>query len=175
MEEKKETNTESVIYASRLPYPEIKTERENPTYAKIMLDNMAAANSEMSAVAAYFYNSLVTGVTEITTAFHQISAVEMRHLQIFGELAVQLGENPRLWTQRRNTRTYWSPSMLHYPADLKDLLHTALENEQAVIVTYQRQIEYIEDKYIQEILDRIIKDEQIHVEVFQNLLNKYCQ
>ncbi len=82
-----------ILYHSDLPYPPIRVKQRNPVYAKDMLDNLGGANSEMSAVSLYFYNFLVTAENrEISEAFRQISIVEMHHMEIFGTLARQLGE-----------------------------------------------------------------------------------
>ena len=86
-------------YTADLPYPPIKVEMKNPAYAKAMLDNIGGLNSEMSAISLYVYNNLILEEKkEIAAIFHKVSIVEMHHLEIFGKLALQLGEDPRMWT-----------------------------------------------------------------------------
>lgn len=80
------------------PYPPVQAVGKNRRYAEAMLDNVGGSNSEMSAVAVYVYDHLVTAeLPEVADAFRGIGAVEMRHLEIFGTLARQMGEDPRLW------------------------------------------------------------------------------
>ena len=87
-------------YSSDAPYPPIKAESGNPAYARVMLDNIGGSNSEMSAISLYVFNQLITGYNpDVSAVFHKVSIVEMHHLEIFGKLAQQLGEEPRLWTQ----------------------------------------------------------------------------
>lgn len=112
-----QTQPESVAYQAATPYPPIKVTAKNPRYAAAMLDNMGGQISEMSAVALYFYNHLITSdCKEVADTFHHISIVEMHHLEIFGSLALLLGENPRLWSRRgRSGYVFWSPGYLRYP------------------------------------------------------------
>ena len=54
----------------------------------------------MSAISLYVFNHLITEYNpDVSAVFHKVSIVEMHHLEIFGNLAQQLGEEPRLWTQ----------------------------------------------------------------------------
>lgn len=162
-------------FASDLPYPDVQAERTNYTYAKAMLDNIGGRGSEMSAVSLYFYNHLITSkYPDIATVFHHISIVEMHHLEIFGTLARQLGENPRLWAQRGVRKTYWSPSYNNYPMHLRELLSNCLLGEKETVKKYESQLRQIKDSNVCENLKRIILDEKIHIEIFRNLYHEYC-
>ena len=48
-----------------------------------------------------------------------------------------------------------------------------IEAETQAIHRYQNQILIIKDKYIQNLLRRIIEDEQVHLNIFQTLYRKY--
>lgn len=151
------------------PYPPIETESKNTRYARAMLSNMGGQNSEMTAVGMYFYNHLVThpNLKEISEVYHKISMEEMRHLEIFGQLAVQLGADPRLWEHQRG---YWTPNYISYQQDVKIILKTSISSELNTITKYEKQIKIIEDRNIKAILLRIIEDEQKHVKLFEELL-----
>lgn len=162
-----------VSYHSPLPYPPIQVASRNRYYAKEMLDNVGGVGSEMSAVCRYVYNNMVTTeYEEIHKTFKEISIVEMHHLQIFGDLSLQLGETPRMWTQRGNRKVYWSPQYVDYPGNLKKMFHSALEGELRAIDKYKSQCRRIEDPNIIENLSRIIIDEELHVEIFRETLMK---
>lgn len=100
------------------PYPEIDPKERNLSYGKLMLDNIGGENSEMTAISLYTYNLLITG-QELSKLFHEIAVTEMHHLKIFGKLALALGENPRLWTQKKSRYIYWSPMYTRYPMPIK--------------------------------------------------------
>lgn len=161
---------ETVIYAAKAPYPPIRASERNPQYGRMMLDNMGGSNSEMSAVSLYIYNQMITGsLKEVSYAFHKISIVEMHHIHIFGELALNLGENPRLWTHRGNQMYYWTPGYNHYPTELAPLLKNAIQGEENAILKYQQQARQIKDPCITDILERIIEDEKIHIQIYKKL------
>ena len=170
-----DNNQSNFIYHSDLPYPNICAGEINSSYAMEMLDNIGGQNSEMSAVSLYFYNDLVTNkdYEEVSLAFHKISIVEMHHLEIFGRLSLQLGANPRLWTYVMNRTVYWTPSYNKYSMDLSTLLLNAIQGETQAINKYNCQISKIKNINIIENLKRIIIDEQLHIDIFNKLYNKY--
>lgn len=156
------------------PYPEVRAQGRNQRYAQAMLSNLAGDVSEMSAVGRYFYDHLVTaGIPEVAAAFQEISVVEMRHLNIFGTLAQQLGADPRLWCIRRGRRTWWSPGDLQYTRNLGPLMHMAIQSERATIQKYEGQLRWIRDENIAANLRRILQDEQLHVELLTCLSQAY--
>lgn len=153
-----------------LAYPPVRAEGRNPSYARAMLDNQSGVNSEMSAVSLYFYNHLITtGDEEVALVFHKISIVEMHHLEIFGTLALQLGENPRLWTQTARGKSYWSPAYNQYPTRMDQLLLHAVASERQAIEKYQSQLNWIQDSNVRENLKRIVADEELHVKILTEL------
>ena len=174
-----------IAYQAATPYPPIRVSECNPQYAAAMLDNMAGQVSEMSAVGLYFYdNLLTTDLKEVTDAFHQISLIEMHHLDIFARLAMQLGENPRLWAHMGHSGryVYWSPANLRYPpihppeggctlppASLRLILSQAIEEEQRALSKYMKQTSWILDRNICDSLIRIAADEQMHLEILTRL------
>ena len=160
-------------FSSDMPYPPVKAEEKNPAYARVILDNVGGANSEMSAISLYVYNNLMTESNkEIADVFRRISIVEMRHLDIFGELALKLGTDPRLWSYNKGRMYYWCPGCNQYPTQIHALLTNALEGEIQAIRKYHAQSEWIEDGHIRSILNRIIADEELHVKIFRSLLSE---
>ena len=161
-------------YSDHTPYPPVKVDGKNPQYAAAILSNIGSCNSEMTAVSLYFYNSLVTReyYHDVAECFHRISIVEMRHLDIFGELALKLGTDPRLWSYNKGRMYYWCPGCNQYPTQIHALLTNALEGEIQAIRKYHAQSEWIEDGHIRSILNRIIADEELHVKIFRSLLSE---
>lgn len=163
-------------YSSEAPYPEIKANGKNPAYGRVMLDNLGGANSEMSAISLYIYGHLITeNRRDAAAVFHKVMIVEMRHLDIFGKLAYQLGEDPRMWTHCGCKMAYWSPGCNQYPGDFPALMLYAIDSEKAAISKYEHQISYIRDVSITDNLRRIIMDERLHVEIFEQVYAAYCR
>lgn len=159
-----------------LPYPPIQLEHSKPEYALAMLSNIGSSNSEMNAVSLYFYNSVILepDYAELAKCFHQISVVEMHHLKIFGNLAYQLGADPRLWSVQNRSKRYWTPAYNRYPRSLRMVIENSIRGEVATVQKYTRQAETICDANIVEILKRIILDEQHHIEILHTILDDVC-
>jgi|AGTN01.2.fsa_nt_gi Uncharacterized conserved protein len=156
-----------------LPYPEPNPGEKNPYYANEMLGNVGGANSEMTAIASYIYAHVILGdkYKEYSGCFHKICVTEMTHLDLFSELALALGADPRLWERQNFGYRYWSPSYVAaYPRELRPVIENALAGERAAIQKYQRQTKFIKNANIVEILERIIKDEELHVTIFEAML-----
>lgn len=165
------------VFADSSEYPPVRVCGENAVYAREMLNNIGACDSEMSSIAGYVYNSMIaTGEYEgLGEAFSKISMVEMRHLNIFGQLVDMLGGDPRLWSVNRGRYTYWTAACNQYPRNVQEILKHSYRAEEAAIEKYEWQIRHIDDRYIQEILRRIILDEKCHLKVLDQLYDRYCQ
>lgn len=166
---------QEIVFSAKSPYPSLEVKEKNCRYAGMMLDNMGGSNSELSAVSLYLYNHLIADAEyeEISYIFHKISIVEMHHLEIFGKLALLNGENPRLWTRSRRGRAYWTPGYNKYPTTLAGLMENALKGEYAAVRKYQEQLSYVNDACIAAVLQRIIEDENIHIELFRQIISEY--
>lgn len=160
-----------------LPYPAVQPESKNPEYARAMLSNVGSCNSEMTAVSLYFYNSVILGSSyaDIAKCFHEISIVEMHHLDMFADLAYKMGADPRLWTEQNRKKSYWTPAYNKYPRKIRDVIINSIKGEEAAIQKYNCQAGTIQDANIVSILRRIIMDEERHIEIFNNMLQYISQ
>lgn len=155
-----------------LPYPPVEPRCPNCTYANEILSNVGGQNSEMTAVSLYFYNHVILEprYSSFAECFFDISVVEMNHLEIFAELALKLGADPRLWSTCNCRKVYWSPEYNDYPMEIHDLIINSIKGEEEAIKKYQRQIRMIDDPNIVAILKRIIMDEECHIQIFKKML-----
>lgn len=166
-----DNNTNECDYKVLAPYPPVRVAGPNPVYACEMLGNMGDVVSEMSDVTRYFYIAVVAKpqYSWISTCFHHISIVEMHHLNIFAELALLLGADPRLWSCSQEYARWWSPSFIGYPHGLRALIAESIKAEEAAIYKYSRQANTISDMNIVAILHRIIRDEERHLQIFREM------
>ncbi len=162
-------------YVIDTPYPSINELDVNVTYGQIILSNLGGLHSEMNAASLYFYNHIILEDfwPQLAEAMYQICKVEIQHLHIFAKMCFRLGVDPRLWDCQNDFLEYWSPGYNVYPRQIHTLLENAIIQEQNTITTYYYQIEFIDEPIIQNMLKRIIEDEQYHVEIFQNFLKEY--
>lgn len=120
----------------------------------------------MTAINQYIYHHFVINNKEISEMLEKVAIVEMHHLEMLAELIIKLGDNPIYYSQNN----YWDGYYVNYGYNIFDQLNSDLDSELKAIQIYQRQIEIIKDPYIQEILQRIVLDEQVHVVLLLKLL-----
>ncbi len=163
------SNMKSVCNLS-LPYPEIRVERKNPAYASMLALAYASQDGELPTVLSYIYGSMVceNALPEmLSETLRCIAVAEMRHLEMLGKLILMLGGDPRFCTS--NKRMGINTAMLPYKITPSDIIAQAITGEKKAIKMYENLILSIEDKYVREVLRRIIKDEEHHLKIFTEL------
>lgn len=160
------------LYACPDPYPPIEVDCVNPHYAQILKISFASSKSETTAVMQYAYQSWVlhTEFSEIANVMHHVAMVEMHHLEILGRLIDLLGGTPSYSCIQRNRQFPWNATMVFYGRMVRQMMQNNIAAEQDAIRQYQKQIQMIQDCHIQEILKRIIQDEELHIELFKKYL-----
>jgi len=161
-------------FSAKKPYPEIKVEKKDDYYAKILSHVYASNESELSAILQYSYQTFLMPKSEISNIIKKIAEVEMRHLEILGKIISLLGTMPIFADRSYCNETYWNSDFIYYDTDIKTILEVNIETEKANIRNYQMLIHVIDDKYIKEMLKRILEDEYIHLETFMKLKLKYA-
>lgn len=159
-------------YLVNLPYPKPRVEKENIEFAKILSQDYAGMVSEDTAIHLYMYQSLILSDknSSISDILHHIAIVEMKHLDLLGETIKLLGLAPKYVTYSQdNIKHFWTSSSVNYTTSLLNMLKQDIKAESIAIENYLSHKKCITDKYIRELLDRIILDEQRHLEIFKQL------
>ncbi len=154
-----------------MPYPEIRVERKNPNYARMLSLAYAGPDSELTAILAYLYGNKVCAgkaPSALSDMLRCIAMVEMRHLDMLGELITLLGGDPRFSSGPRG-RVGINTAMLNYQTDTAMVLRNAIASEEGAVRLYNELIRAIDDRYIREVLKRIIKDEEHHIKLFREM------
>lgn len=152
------------MYKSNLPYPDIKVEKENIEYAKLLMYPYASMVSEDTATHLYMYQSFILD-DNIGKILENIAIVEMHHLEMLAKTINLLGLKP----EYKSNDIPWTSNYINYTNNLKDILKINIEAETLAIKNYQNLIKVINDKYIKKMLERIIVDEEIHLKIFNDL------
>ena len=163
----------------RIPYPKLSVEGKNDAYANILLSLYAGRISEMTAVSTYSYQTvqLKESHPEASTLMKCISITEMKHFDILAALIKMLGTDPRLVApaknmSRRNRYFWWTGEYVNYAKDYNTIIDSNIAAEKSAIAEYKRAIQMIADKGITDVIERIILDEEKHIEIFESLKNK---
>lgn len=153
-----------------VPYPEVAVEGRNISYAALLTNDLAGQVSEMTAVTQYVYQHMITMNERISETLMCISIVEMKHLEMIGEMIFDLGGNPEYAVRTGRGSYFWNARYVDYDQDPKRYLKINIAGEQAAIANYRKRIEQINDQYVRAVLERIILDEKYHIDIFGDLL-----
>ncbi len=156
---------ENFKFASDLPYPEVEA-RENLSEAKLLMPSYAGAGSELTAILTYSFQQFISPETsELSRALSGIARCEMHHFELLGRAIFKLGGYPIM-----GSRTYHSGSMVNYTLDPHKYLSQNIAAEEAAIVGYERTVLNLHNESVKLLIERIILDEELHINVFKELL-----
>lgn len=160
---------------SGIPYPKVQVQDRNEKYAQILSIDFCSNISEFSAVAQYINHEI--RITHKYKNGHKvlmsIAQTEMMHMQIIGELIVLLGGALNYSYYDYNSCSMWTPRFVDFGTDFVNMILLDINNEYKAIKQYEDHIKVINDKYIREILERIIVDEKYHIELLAELIEQY--
>ncbi len=156
-----------------IPYPVVGVETKNPKYADILMPLYAGPYGELTALATYTYQSVITEKKDkrISDIIECISMVEMKHFHILSKLIHMLGVDPMFFSwNARGKMQWWNGQFALFETNPEAFLQKNIEEETFCVKAYQNAHKRIDDRRIKEILERIILDEEHHIKIFENLL-----
>ena len=158
-----------------LPYPPIQVREKNRDYADLLSIDYCGMVSELSAITQYINNEnrMFCENCSMARTILGIAMAEMMHLQKLGELIHLLGGKVCFVSRQPGGRQWmWSPECLAIPENFDKMLLADIESERAAINQYQMHIKRIQDTYVNDVLCRIIKDEEYHIMMLRAMLNQ---
>ena len=93
----------------------------------------------------------------------------MTHLDMLADVILDLGVYPKFVSGNGEV---WNSNFVPYGVSTRNRLELAIKAEYAAITQYRDHICKIKDKDINDLLKRIILDEELHVKIFKHLLEK---
>ena len=167
------TSEEKEHFSAVAPYPPVMVEEENLHYAQLLAVNLASPKSELTSVLQYIYQDwfFTPQYKEVARIIKKIAIVEMHHMDILGRLIVLLDGNPTYCAVTDNRFHIWNGNMVTYSNMVCLALTDNICLEEAAIASYKEHAAQINDHYIVDVLNRIIEDEQVHLQIFHKMLN----
>lgn len=164
------------LYSLPDPYPTPRVMGKNPYYASILLEDYAGISGELTAIHQYIYHYLTLEDchTKIATLAHQIAIVEMHHLALLGKTIYLLGKYPVMHSNDHGLTRFWNADFVYYGDTVYDKLSANMKHEIDAIQNYRRHQHLIDDPFIQELLERIILDEEHHLQLFKTCRDEFC-
>lgn len=163
--------------AAQTPYPEVRVERPNLFYARLLMQDHAGITSELTAITQYLYHyqTLKAQYPEVGDLLECISQVEMHHMELLGEAIVKLGGKPKYATKVTGRYDWWRGDYVDYGHDICDQLASDIHGEHEAIAQYRKHMSIINDAHVQKLITRIIQDEEEHIKYLSAALEKHCR
>ena len=165
-------------YRVNLPYPKPIIKEHNKKWALLLLEDYAGNVSELTAILQYIYGNFVLSndMQQIAKTLEGIAIAEMKHLDLLAGVIFDLGTDPRYQTTSlRGIHKNWTPDYVNYYKDTGRILLENIDAEIKSIEQYKSHIKKIDNNQINELLFRIIMDEELHIKILKDLYNKYTK
>lgn len=148
------------------PYPELVDVREDMQTVGILKNLANSRIGELNAVLQYIYQSVIADKTnqQIADIFEEIGVVEMLHLDMLMYAIKEFGGIPKYEDSQGNN---YSTNVLNYTIKLNDMLNNNIKAETMSIENYRMAIQKVKNRSLKELFERIIEDEQRHIEIFK--------
>lgn len=153
-----------------LPYPCIKGRDNNRLIAELLY---RAYFSELSAVSEYLYQEILfeKEYKVASEIIECISITEMKHFNMIGKLIFELGYDPKI---KFTDGTHKSIKVARNPsvndAFFKNAIYGDIIEERSSVMGYRRIVEMTTDSNIKSLINRIILDEENHIETLERLI-----
>lgn len=154
-----------------LPYPKIDIKVKNRNEVNLLMPVYGGRESETTAIFSYIYGHYVTGDIEgdLSDCLLNIAITEMHHHDLLGEAIFDLGGTPYIG----GNYNYWQGGYVNYEKDPIRIIKNAIAAEKQAIHDYRIVISRTSMPEIKLLIERIILDEQIHIETLNRLLEIY--
>ena len=156
-----------------VPYPSLEGIGEDPCSLRIISPAYAGRAGELTAILQYVYQHMLferMGDEEAAKTLLDISVSEMHHLEILGTLICKLGAPPMFTNCPPYPVGYYSASSVDYSSSPQKMLLSDIAAERGAIATYNCMISKLSDERVAAVLQRIVLDEELHLEAFKKLL-----
>ena len=156
-----------------LPYPSTDALTTDVRSGQIISFAYATLNGEVTATLQYAYHNFVLSAThpEIAETLLSIAVAEMHHISLLGKAMCRLRITP-LYTQYPNSKNYYNTSCVSQSVTPTKILMDNLKGELNAISEYRKMLLVLNNEQVEALIERIILDEQLHVETLKNLMEK---
>jgi len=159
-----------------LPYPSVNELQKDVKSGQIISFAYASLKSELTAILQYVYHHFHFGDIDkdASETLLGISLAEMKHLDLLGEAMLKLGVNP-VYIQCPNSKLYFNTSTVSQSTTPQKMLMDDIEGELEAISNYKKMLFILENERVSALIQRIVLDEQLHIEKLKELLSKYAE
>lgn len=164
-------------YCTEEEYPEITLTHLPQEILIILKRNYAGIKSEFTSLAQYMYQHYIVWsnpkLNNLSESLEKIAIQEMKHHEIIAKMLVKCGIDPKNCVyidSNPNLCDYWKASNVSYEKTLIKMFESNMVLEQRTIEDYNNIIAKTDNENLKQIMLRILKDEQAHLEYFKVVL-----
>ncbi len=158
------------------PYPTTEGICPDVYSLRIISPQYAASTGELNSVLQYIYHSFnfgYKGYTDYAETIEGIAIAEMMHFSLLGKTIMALGAQP-IYAQYPPTGfNFYSTKYVTYSQSLKFMLEDDIRSERYAIKSYEKMLKFLKNDKVAAIILRILQDEKLHLEKFEQLLCSY--
>lgn len=151
----------------KIPYPAVDTLNSEPYLLDKLFNIYIGTYGEFSSIGQYSFQSIAKfKKQQVHTIMERISMMEMTHLEKIGECITLLGELPKY---------LYKDKVWNGRDDVKYDLETGVKDdiilETNAVKMYEELKESTKNENLIKLIDRILLDENLHLEIFNSMLN----
>ncbi|MDR0919291.1 MAG: hypothetical protein LBM93_08615 [Oscillospiraceae bacterium] len=165
-------DSDMMPYRLKDPYPVPVNLERNPKQGNLLSLAYAGKNSEFTAISQYVVHHETCSDTDpdISNQILQIGVIEMFHLDMLGSCLKQLGTSVNLGVHNGNYTQFWTAQYIKYGRNHRERILYDIQGEKECIAQYRYIISNIHNPAIENLLERIIGDEEVHIQLFEKML-----
>lgn len=160
-----------------LPYPSISQITEDRRSAEIIAPAYAGRHGELNAILQYVYHHYFfadDGIDETADILIAISVAEMKHLEILGETLLKLGTDPVYTVRPPYKCDFYSGGFVSYSKTARKMLLDDISGEMLAVREYEAMLNVLTNEDVAAVIARIKLDEELHIKVLREQLERFC-
>ncbi len=158
-----------------IPFPDTSHLSKDIRSANIISFAYASLHSELTAILQYNYHAIhwANFDKEYAETMMCISLAEMIHIEKLGETMLTLGVDPVYKQSPAYPELWYNTSCVARSKTPQKMLIDDIQGELNAITDYKKMVAILTNETVSALIQRIIMDEQLHVETLTKLLKKY--
>jgi len=151
-------------FRKQLFYP-IHVERQDPMFAKVLLEHYAGRNSELSSSIQYLNHRSNMSNRYVRELLGLLAAEELGHMEIIAVAIIKLGGPPLKCANSQGAP--WVINYIDQSIDPITLLQVDMQAETRACQLYQQHLELTNDPNMKQMINFLIGREEVHKRLLQ--------
>ena len=156
-------------------WPKVNKQASNPQLVRALFSAYSGRDSELTLLNQYLYQAMVLREQNnmfLSELFDAAANDQMQHIRHLGRLICRYGGEPRFISYIGGRGISWSSGNIYYEKNADRMLEKSILCERQVLRHYKSILNSnILDNEPKQLIERIIKDNEHHINLFNTALN----